>query len=179
MSRECEVIKSECLFLQKSPTLTCSNEKKQKCCERYEGKKIISCKEQKSTFYLRITDEDIFYKVRLDKCVDNNQGIGEKKCDFMIFDHARSKEIFIELKGNKILEAQEQIDRSIAKYSLFSNQRKGQTSVCIVASSIPKSGGKSNAQIVKDFFAKKGMVCSIGTKELACCYENNELRVCK
>lgn len=176
---ECEIIKSECPFLQKNSMLTCPNKKKQKCCEQYEGRKTISCKEQKSTFYLQTADGDIFYKVRLDGCVDNNQEIGERKCDFMIFDYARSKEIFIELKGNKILEAQKQIDRSIAKYSLLLSAYQGETSVCIVASSVPRAGGKSDAQIVKDFFAKKGIHCIIKAQELKCCYEDKELRVCQ
>lgn len=75
---------------------------------------------------------------------------GSKKCDFMIFNQERER--FVELKGNKILEAKEQVNQSIKKFS-----------------SVPRFGGKSNAQIVESFFVKQGIVCKIGTQKMTCC----------
>lgn len=101
--------------------------------ELFGKNKILSCEEKSKKLYLH-TKEASFYKIKIDGGVI--QDSVNKKCDFIIIEKEKENIwIYVELKGNKLAQAYEQILKTF-------NQYKGNDTTinyaAIVLSSCPK-----------------------------------------
>lgn len=77
------------------------NEKRKKCVAYEKGK----------TYNLNNISNFIIRKVKVDKCL--NQGIGEKRCDFLMDIEEVKRVFFIELKGGDLDKAAKQLYQTI------------------------------------------------------------------
>jgi hypothetical protein len=96
-------------------------------------KKVISCKEKKSIFRYEVKPKEIFSLFLLDpqyngNCRNKETSLQQclnssRTCDFLIYSNRDSKNIiFLELKGNKVEEALEQLEESIKSFfKIFPN----------------------------------------------------------
>lgn len=83
---------------------------------------ILTCSEKGKIFSLNILAEDIsMFKIKLDKGYFPEQST-HKKCDYMAVDEIKNITIFIELKGNKLECAYQQILTTVDEL-----QKKGLT----------------------------------------------------
>lgn len=79
------------------------------CLEFSDNRAIIVAEEKKKKFIGYNKERKLFSKFRVDNCLIKKG----RKCDFLILDCEKQKAYFIELKGNDLLSAVEQIDHSI------------------------------------------------------------------
>lgn len=122
---KCDVVNFDCPFEEKSIKFGCKTDKP--CC-KVGGKEIV-CEENKKKFQLKITNvANIFYRGELDGCIEKNN---TQKCDYIFFTQDRKKAIFIELKGNDLKKAVDQIEASLKQYPHLGKEEK---ILCIVSS---------------------------------------------
>ena len=88
-------------------------------CRETSDNKVFVFKEQRSTLTLNNTNQVASTKVHVDGCEINDDGI---RCDFMHL--AKGIEMYIELKGQDIPHAIEQIERTIALLSVDAKKCK-------------------------------------------------------
>lgn len=150
-----------------------------RCCESYTGGQILVCKESGQgsgkEFRLNVPRGETFCKVQLDGCLEQE---GHAKCDFMIFNRSRDIQVFVELKGKRLSDAQKQIETSMKRHAFFERlNTRGKLKAWIVCSKVPKVVG---SQKIKKYFEKEwGVECNIHTKSVSLSYADHELRVCK
>lgn len=114
----------------------------------------IICKEKGRTFHLH-TNNASFAKVKIDGGVVA-ENTSELRCDYLIIKQKTEDiEIFVELKGNKITKAMEQL---IASYDKYANKRpKTKHYACIVSSRYPQKDTSiqiAEAKLMKKFRQK-------------------------
>jgi hypothetical protein len=81
-----------------------------KCREEY-NKKLIVCEENQTKITFRNTSRVTVEKIRIDGCVITNNAV--KKCDYLLLCAEKKKAIFVELKGNKVKTAIEQLSATL------------------------------------------------------------------
>ncbi|WP_051420629.1 hypothetical protein [Helicobacter pametensis] len=123
---KCNVVKLECPFKEKSIEFGCKEDSL--CCEL--GGQLIVCEEKKKKFQLRIDNNESFYKAKLDDCIEKKKN-DAIRCDYIIFNQDRSRAIFLELKGNDLKKAVDQIEASLKRYPQLGTQEK---ILCIISS---------------------------------------------
>lgn len=81
---------------------------KEKCIEFDEHRKICVAEENGKKYVLNNTSNLKIKKVKVDKCLEQNEG--EKRCDYLMsIDVPKRQAIFIELKGSDLIKATFQI----------------------------------------------------------------------
>jgi hypothetical protein len=125
----------------------------EKCCCEYEGKKThIVCEEKRTKITFHNTTGETVAKIRIDGCVIKDNTV--KKCDYLLLCVEIKRAVFVELKGNKVETAIEQLlvtlDNETVKKPLEHYEKRAYAVVTV----FPKSNtGIQNAQ---DRFARKG-----------------------
>lgn len=95
-------------------------------CRTESKNKIFTFKEQRSSLTLENTDQVTSIRIHVDGCEIDDDGI---RCDFMLI--AKEIEMYIELKGQDLTHAMEQIIRTIKMLSLdIRNQKKISYIIC-------------------------------------------------
>jgi hypothetical protein len=89
--------------------MTCSPFSDNKCLDFCDKRAMITAEEKGKKYIGHNISGKLFSRFRVDGCLIKEG----KKCDFLILDCEEKKAYFIELKGKDILNALEQIDRSI------------------------------------------------------------------
>lgn len=82
-----------------------------KCVEFRDRRKICVVEENGKKYQLNNNSDIVIRKVKVDKCLP--QGIGEKRCDFLIESDSLKRVFFIELKGGDLNKAVIQIHSTI------------------------------------------------------------------
>jgi hypothetical protein len=122
------------------------------CCEFKDERTRIVCEEKRTKItFLNATGETVA-KIRIDGCVIPDNMV--KKCDYLLLCAEIRKAIFVELKGNKVETAIEQLlatlDNETVKKPLEHYEKRAYAVVTV----FPKSNtGIQNAQ---HRFARKG-----------------------
>jgi hypothetical protein len=124
----------------------------EECCE-YEGKKTcIVCEEKRTKITFHNATKETVAKIRIDGCVIPDNTV--KKCDYLLLCTAIEKAIFVELKGNKVETAIEQLSATLDNETIKIPLEHYEKRAYAVATVFPKSNtGIQNAQ---DRFARKG-----------------------
>lgn len=81
------------------------------CIEFDEERKVCIAFEKGKTYRLNNNSSYNIRKVKVDKCIE--QGIGEKRCDYLMEIKSIKRVIFIELKGGDLAHALKQLYSSI------------------------------------------------------------------
>jgi hypothetical protein len=106
-----------------------------KCREFEDQRTLIVCEENKTKITFRNTSRVTVAKIRIDGCIITNNAV--KKCDYLLLCAEIKKAIFVELKGNKVATAIEQLsatlDNKIIKEPLAQYEKRAYA----VATKIP------------------------------------------
>jgi hypothetical protein len=78
-----------------------------KCCEFKDKRKCIVCEENQTKITFHNATEETVEKIRIDGCVIAGNAV--KKCDYLLLCAGIKKVVFVELKGNKVMTAIEQL----------------------------------------------------------------------
>jgi hypothetical protein len=77
-------------------------------CREFEDKRVeIVCEERRSKITFHNAGKTTAAKIRIDGCVIKDNNV--KKCDYLLLCAEIKKAVFIELKGNKVMTAIEQL----------------------------------------------------------------------
>jgi hypothetical protein len=79
----------------------------EKCCEFEDNRAYIVCEENQTKITFHNTARETVKKIRIDGCVIEDNTV--KKCDYLLLCAGIKKAIFVELKGNKVMTAIEQL----------------------------------------------------------------------
>jgi transposase-like protein len=130
-------------------------------CNKIKNSKIIKVSENKMEFRIKNNSSFMINLVRVDGCYIKSG----KKCDYLfeILDNNNLLKVFyIELKGQHIKEAIEQLEETL-KYCL-SFHKNIDRSCYIIASKVPKAT-TSTQKLKKEFRRKNGVMLYIDTKQ--------------
>lgn len=93
-------------------------------CRLTSKNKIFTFKEQRSELVLKNTEQVESTKIHVDGCEINDQGL---RCDYLHL--AKEIEFYIELKGQDLLHAMKQLERTIG---ILGAKNKTQKRVCYI-----------------------------------------------
>jgi len=96
--------------------------------------KLLDPKGGKSTLYFDNPRREPFIKITVDGCVVKKSAPGSR-CDYLVLDPV-GKEHYVELKGQKVLEAEDQLESSIRRLS--ANPTGGAKRCFIITSRVPQ-----------------------------------------
>jgi hypothetical protein len=82
-----------------------------KCCDFTGKKKLIVCEENRSIITFHNITEETVAKIRVDGCVIPDKTV--KKCDYLLLCEVLEKAVLVELKGNKVGTAIEQLSATL------------------------------------------------------------------
>ncbi|CUU39805.1 MULTISPECIES: hypothetical protein [Helicobacter] len=135
----------------------------------YLENQVLSCEEKSKKFQLE-TQQARFYLINIDGEIENNTE--DRKCDFLVIkETSEDIWIYVELKGNKIKDACEQVQATYNRYQPPNALKY----IAIVASRFPK--GDTSIQRLKAYAKKMGFK-EVFYKEriLELAYDTNDLR---
>jgi hypothetical protein len=109
-------------------------------CREFEDERtLIVCEEKQTKIIFRNDNKETVAKIRIDGCVITGSAV--KKCDYLLLCTKIKKAIFVELKGNKVMTAIEQLsatlDNKIIKEPLV--QYKKRAYAVVTGNPIPLS----------------------------------------
>jgi hypothetical protein len=96
------------------------------CCEFEDKRPYIVCEEKQTKITFHNSTGETAAKIKVDGCVITGSTV--KKCDYLLLCAKMKKAVFVELKGNKVMTAIEQLsatlDNKIIKTSLVQYEKK-------------------------------------------------------
>jgi hypothetical protein len=81
------------------------------CREFEEKRKLIVCEEKQTKITFSNGSGETVAKIKIDGCVITDKAV--KKCDYLLLCTEREKAVFVELKGNKVATAIEQLSATL------------------------------------------------------------------
>jgi hypothetical protein len=83
----------------------------EKCREFVDNRVYIVCEENRTKITFRNSARETVAKIRIDGCVITDNAA--KKCDYLLLCAGIRKAVFVELKGNKVIMAIEQLSATL------------------------------------------------------------------
>jgi hypothetical protein len=127
------------------------------CREFEDTRKRIVCEENRTIITFYNPSGETAAKIRIDGCVITGNAV--KKCDYLLLCGKIKKAIFVELKGNKVMAAIEQLsatlDNEIIKVPLALYEKRA---YAVVTGSLIHL---SNIQNMQDRFNKQHHQCTL------------------
>jgi hypothetical protein len=105
------------------------------CREFEDNRENIVCEEKRTKITFRNSTGETVKKIRIDGCVitDNNL----KKCDYLLVCVEVKKAVFVELKGNKVMTAIEQLSATLDNKFVKTSLEKYEKRAYAVVTKIP------------------------------------------
>jgi hypothetical protein len=127
-------------------------------CREFEGQRMyIVCEEKRTKITFCNSTGETVAKIRIDGCVITDNTV--KKCDYLLLCAEIKKAVFVELKGNKVMTAIEQLsatlDNETIKTPLARYEKKAYAVVTRI--SIPET----TIQKEQDRFSKRHKGCKL------------------
>ncbi|MDR1287142.1 MAG: hypothetical protein LBK08_06000 [Treponema sp.] len=127
------------------------------CREFEDTRENIVCEEKRTKVTFHNSARETVAKIRIDGCVITDKAV--KKCDYLLLCVGIRKAVFVELKGNKVIVAIEQLsatlDNEIIKEPL--KQYKKRAYAVVTGNPFPLS----KIQNIQDGFSKKHRSCTL------------------
>jgi hypothetical protein len=83
----------------------------EKCREFEDKRTLIVCEEKQTKITFHNANKETVAKIKIDGCVITDNAV--KKCDYILLCAEIKKAIFVELKGNKLMAAIEQLSATL------------------------------------------------------------------
>jgi hypothetical protein len=137
------------------------------CREFDDKRKLIVCEEKRTKITFHNSTNETVAKIRIDGCVITDKAV--KKCDYLLLCTEIKQAVFVELKGNKVATAIEQLsatlDNKIIKEPLAQYEKRAYA----VVTSNPILPNK--IQIIQAGFNKKHKGCRMRVVESSRTYD--------
>ena len=131
----------------------------EKCREFEDDREHIVCEEKQTKITFRNMARETVAKIRIDGCVIAGNTV--KKCDYLLLYAEIKKAVFVELKGNKVMTAIEQLaatlDNAIIKEPLKQYDKRAYA----VVTKYPTPRANTSIQNALSGFNKKHKQCTL------------------
>jgi hypothetical protein len=127
------------------------------CCEFEDERTRIVCEEKRTKITFHNATKETVAKIRVDACVIPDNTV--KKCDYLLLCTEKKKAVFVELKGNKVETAIEQLSATLDNETIKKPLEYYEKKAYAVVTVFPKSNTRT--QTMQDKFRKNHKECSL------------------